>query len=169
VLQREDLTTISKRALRQQAEFRQAVKDDAGRGQGLNLVEDHLGGFAELHLCRVQYSELLARIQAALRRDQFKDRDALERPPVTLGHKPQFSLGLREGDVECRFAAANSLQQEFQGQGGLARAGLSFEQVHSLRVDSAAENVIQAGISRRDLRKLLVIKPLLTVNHIHSL
>jgi hypothetical protein len=169
VLQREDLTTIPKRALCQQAKLRQAIKDDPRGGQGLNPVEDHLGCFAELHLGRMQDSELLARIQAALRRDQFKDRDAFERPAMALGHQPQFALGLRQRDVEGRFAAANSLQQEFQGQRGLARTGLSFEQIHPLRVDTAPEDVIQAGISCRDLRKLLVIESLRIVNHIQSL
>ena len=76
---------------------------------------------------------------------------------MTLRDQPQLPLSLRQRDVEGRFAAAHSFQQKFQGQGCLARTGLAFEQVHPLGVDTATENVVQAGIPGGNPRKLIYV------------
>ena len=88
MLERKNLAAIPQRALCEQAKLGQAVKDDACGSEGLDLIENHLSGFAQLHLRGLQHGELLAWIQASFWRNELKDRDALEGPPVTLGYEP---------------------------------------------------------------------------------
>ena len=57
--QGEDLTTVSKRALCQQPKL-DRLSSTIRAGAKPHPIEDHLCGFAELHICRIQHREFLA-------------------------------------------------------------------------------------------------------------
>ncbi len=157
MFQRQDLATVSERTLGQEAQLREAVDHDPRRSQGVHLVEDHLSGFAKLHFRGLQDRQFLGGVQRRLGGHELEDGDALEGPAVSLGHQTQFALRLRQRDVEARLASADAFQQELQSQRCLAGARLPFEQVHPLGIETASEDVVQAGIAGRDNRGIFVV------------
>src|SRR5690348_702130 len=150
VLQREDLAAITQRALRQQPQFREAVNHDAGGVHLFDLVEDELAGLAQLHLGRLQYRQFLAGIERGFGRHELEDGHPRERPAVALGDQLQFAFGLRKGDVQRALSKARALEQELQGQCGLAGSGPPFVEIHPLGVEPAAQDVVQPGASGGD-------------------
>jgi hypothetical protein len=52
---------------------------------------------------------------------------------------------LRQADVQAALAAARPLQQELQGDCGLAGAGVALQQVQAIAREAAAEHVVEAG------------------------
>jgi hypothetical protein len=59
---------VAKRALRKQAQLGQAVEDDPGRVELLDMLEDELCGLAQLHLGRVEHREFLLGVEGRLGR-----------------------------------------------------------------------------------------------------
>ena len=77
MLQGEDLATIAKRGLREQADFRQAVQNDTRRLYLLERFENAFGSLTELEVGRVQKALLLLVVEQALGRDELKNIDAV--------------------------------------------------------------------------------------------
>src|SRR5262245_49757669 len=82
VLEREDLTPVAKRALRQQADFGQAVDDDALRVQPLDRLEDPRDRLAKLQVRRVEEALMAVRIENALRGNELEHLDAVADLPT---------------------------------------------------------------------------------------
>ena len=104
MLQREDLAPIAQRALREQADLREAVEHDALRLDPLDRLEDALGRLAELEVGRIEQALLLLLVEQALRRHQLVDVIRRRGPAVRLGALAQLLLGLGQGDVEAALA-----------------------------------------------------------------
>jgi len=49
----------------------------------------------------------------------------------------------RQGDVDARFALANTLSQKLKRGRSLARAGVAFEEIHAIAGKPAAEDVVE--------------------------
>ena len=82
MLQGQDLAPVAQRVLGKQAQLGQAVEHHAGGIDALDLLEDEIGRFAQLHLGGMEHRELAVRIERRLRWHQFEDLDALERPAM---------------------------------------------------------------------------------------
>ncbi len=154
VLQRQDLAAVAQRVLRQEPHLGQAVEDDPRRVQRGHAVEHHLRGFGELHLRGVEHRQLPARVEGGLRRHELEHLDAVQRPAVPLGDEAQLPLRLRQGDVERGLAPAGALAEELEGQGGLAGAGPPLAQVKAVRVQPAAQDVVEPRGACRNPRRL---------------
>ena len=72
MLQGQDLPPVAKRALREEAQFRQAVEDNARRVELLNALENEFGRFAQLHLGWMEDSQLALGIERRLRRYELE-------------------------------------------------------------------------------------------------
>jgi len=62
---------------------------------------------------------------------------------VGLGDLNQLVPGLRQGDVKALLSPGPPIEQELQGERGLAGSGLAFDQVHPVGGVTAVENGIQ--------------------------
>ena len=82
MLEREDLTTIAQRALREQANLRQAVDDHAHGLEPLDGLENSLNGFAELEVGRIEQALVVVRVEHAFRRNQFEDHQVVANRPA---------------------------------------------------------------------------------------
>jgi hypothetical protein len=82
VLNGEDLPPVAQRALRQQADFREAVEDDAGRPGPLDGIENLLSRFAKFQVGRIQQALLLFWVEQALRGNQLEDIDVRPQRPA---------------------------------------------------------------------------------------
>ena len=139
VLQREDLTPVPQRALRQEPYLRQTIDDDALRSQPLDRIEDALDGFAEFEVGGIKQALMLVGIEHAFRRYQFEDLDLrADGPAMRPGAIAQLVLGFGEADVDPGFADLAAREQELQGNGCLARAGAALEQVQAITGQTAA-------------------------------
>src|SRR5262249_30264946 len=78
VLERQDLTPIAQRALRQQADFGETVEDHAIGIVALKSLEDELRRFAKLEIGRVEQALLLFFVEQRLGRQQLENGHALE-------------------------------------------------------------------------------------------
>ena len=79
VLERQDLPAIAQRALRQEADFRQAVDHHALGLEPLDGLEDALDGLAELEIGGIEQALVLIRIKHAFGRDQLEYLDGVRR------------------------------------------------------------------------------------------
>ena len=155
MLQREDLPAIAQRALRQQADFRQAVDHDALRLQPLDRIEDALHGLAELEIGGIEQALMLVGVEHALRRQQFEDLDCRSSivQPCERAPSRNSCLGLGEADVDADFARFGARQQKLQGDRRLARAGTALEQMQAVTREAAAEDIVEAGDADRSTRQ----------------
>ena len=65
--------------------------------------------------------------------DQLEDVDAVERPAVRLRDAGELGLRLGEGDVEHLLPAPGPFEEELEGEGRLARAGVPLDEVDPVR------------------------------------
>jgi hypothetical protein len=82
MLEREDLTTIAQRALREQTNFRKAVDHHPHGLEPLDGIENSLHGFAELEVRRIQQALVVIWVQHAFRRNQFADHQVVANRPA---------------------------------------------------------------------------------------
>jgi hypothetical protein len=82
MLEREDLTTIAQRALREQTNFREAVDHHPHGLEPLDGIENSLHGFAELEVRRIEQALVMIRVQHAFRRNQFADHQVVANRPA---------------------------------------------------------------------------------------
>jgi len=75
MLERQNLPAVAKRALRQQANFGQAVDDDALGLEPLDRCKDPLHRLAQLEVGGVEEALMLIRIEHALRRHELENLD----------------------------------------------------------------------------------------------
>jgi len=73
VLQRQYLSPIAQRILRQQPYLRQAVEHDADWRDLAHAIEDQLGGLAELHFGGMEQCQLPLGIEARFGGDELED------------------------------------------------------------------------------------------------
>ena len=101
LLQRQDLSTVTQRVLRQQAQLRQAVEHYPAWVDALYLGSDQLDGFAELHLPRVKERHLSTGAQDIFGRGKLEHVYAVQRQPVGGDHGLQLFMSFGQGDVEA--------------------------------------------------------------------
>ncbi len=77
VLERKHLAPVAQRALRQQANFRQAVDDDANGLQPFDCLEHALDRFSELQIGGIKEALMLIGVENAVRWHQLEDFDVL--------------------------------------------------------------------------------------------
>src|SRR5579884_3169907 len=78
----------------------------------------------------------------ALRR-HLEDPDPVKRPTMGSCHSKEFAFGFGEGYVESSFAVAGAFKKEVQGYGGLAGAGIAFDEVEMIPGKSTGKNVVE--------------------------
>ena len=64
--------------------------------------------------------------------------------------RPQLALALRKRDIETAFSVSNTSQQKLERQGGFAGSRTPFDQINAIRVEAAAEDVIEPGAAARN-------------------
>lgn len=82
-------------------------------------------------------------VEVLLRRE-FVDVHAIQRPAVGGGDLVQFGLGFGEAHVQHGLSARDPIEQELQGQRGLAGSGHALDQVETVRREAAVEDGIEA-------------------------
>ncbi len=145
LLQRQHLAPVAQRVLGQQPHFRQAVEHHAPRLHPLHLLLDQPDGAAELHLPGVQDRLLAAFAEHLLGRGKLEQLKAGEVPAVRRGDGAELLAGFRQGDVEAGLALLQTLEQELEREGGLARPGGAFDQVEPARRQASAKDGVEAG------------------------
>src|SRR6185436_4428720 len=75
----------------------------------------------------------------------------IEGPAVRGGAVDEFLPGLRQGDVERALAELCAFHQEAQRDGGLARAGVAFEEEQGTSGEASGQDVIEAFNAGRSL------------------
>src|SRR3977135_3101017 len=140
----ENLTAVTQRVLSQQTHLGQTVEHHAQRFILANLLEDHLGGFAELHLGGMEKGDFMIRTVACLRRHQLETRDAPPAPPGTRRPKTQLRLTFRKSDVEHPFTSLDAFQEELECERSLTRPGRTFDEIQPVGIQSTTQDVIQA-------------------------
>ena len=149
MFQGQHLAPVTKRVLGKQAQFGQAVEHDAVGIDPLDFPEDQAGRLAQLHFGGMKHRELALRIERRLRRNQFEDVDAVQRPAVPLRHDVQLALGFGQRNIEHALSVPHPPQQELKRDGGLARAGLPLVEIHPVGVEAATQDVVQPGAAGR--------------------
>ena len=89
MLDRQDLPPVAQRALRQQADFGQAVEHHPVRLDALDSLENLLGGFAEFEVGGIEQALLLVGVEQAFRRQQFEYLDAIVQRPAMRAPRPR--------------------------------------------------------------------------------
>jgi hypothetical protein len=153
MLERQDLPPIAQRALRQKADFRQAVEHYALRFDRLHGLENALGRFAKLEVRRIEQALLLILVEQVFGGDQLEDFDiVVECPAMRSRGLTKLGLGLRQGDVEPLLALLRASEQELRGDGRLAGAGAALDEIEALPAQAAGEHVVQPAHSNADLK-----------------
>jgi len=154
VLQRQDLPAVAQRVLRQQADLRHRIDDDAGRPRPFDGAEDQLRGFAKLEIRRVEKALLLVGIEQAFRRHDLEDLDRADIPAVRSSHGAQLVGSLGQGYIEDLLAFLDAFQQESHRYRCLARARAAFEQEDVARGQAAAQHVVESRDARTRLGRI---------------
>ena len=144
MLQRQDLPPVAQRALREQANFRQAVEHHAVGLVPLERVEDAPRRLAEFEVGRIEQALLLLVVEQAFGRDQLEDLDVLQVPAVRRRAGAQLVVGFGQGDVEPALSRRGAGDQELQRHRGLAGARAAFEQEDPSARQSAGKHVVEA-------------------------
>src|SRR5579872_1554846 len=139
ILQGQNLPAVTQRALRQQPHLGKRVEDHAFRISFRDAVENVLRGLAEFHLSGVEQGELLLGVEARLGRDKLEDLNSGQRPAMPSRNSMQLACALRKRDIQATLPGSNTLQEELQRQSSLASARASFEEVHAVGIEAAAE------------------------------
>src|SRR5687767_7199405 len=92
----------------------------------------------------MEHRRVRVRTNERFDRGQFKQTDALERPPVRARNFKQLLFCFRERDVQSLFSAAYSLKKELQSQGGLPRARVALNQVEAIAGQSFSQDFIKS-------------------------
>jgi hypothetical protein len=138
------LAAIAQRVLRQQAHFRQAVEDHAGRLQLLDRGHHAPSGLAQFDLGRMQ-DRLLGLGTQPFFGHQFEHLHALEGPSVRSRDGPELGRGFRERDVQALLAVLRAATQELQPERGLAGAGGALDQIKVPAGKPATKYVVESG------------------------
>lgn len=144
LLEAQHLAAVTERALREQAQLRQRVEDDAVRPDPLDVLEDRAGRLGQLDIGGVEDRVLRLEPALLLERRELEHRQPVERPAVGVGDLPDLELGLRQGDVERAFAGGDPGEQELQRERRLADTWIAFDEVDAVARQPAAKDVIEA-------------------------
>jgi hypothetical protein len=83
-------------------------------------------------------------------RNHFEDLQRASGPAMGPRNLLQLFSRLRQGDIDNTFALLDAGQQELQGEGSFARAGVAFHKIQVPLREPSAKNVIQTPDARRD-------------------
>jgi hypothetical protein len=144
VLQRESLSPITQRVLRQQPHLRKRVDDDAGRVDAFDLVAQQPHCLAELDLRGAEHRLPIVVALRDIGRHQLANLDAVERPAVGDRDGLQFVEGLGHADVENLFAPVAAGEDELHAQSRFSGARHSIDQVEKAKDEATAEDVVQS-------------------------
>ena len=114
----------------------------------LDLAEDGSRGIPELHIRRMEQARLRVGMQAVVGGQQLVGVDALQIPAVGTGDPLELFLRLRERDIQALLPQPASLEKELQRERGLARPGIAFDEVDTVRREAAAEDVVESRDAR---------------------
>lgn len=95
----------------------------------------------------MQNRQFVERVQGCPRREQLQDFNAIQRPTMAFGGDGQFGVGLGQRDIHRPFVPTHAVDQELKRQGRLAGSRTAFVQIQAIPVQTAAEYIVQAGIS----------------------
>ncbi len=95
---------------------------------------------------------LLVLVEQALRRDQLEYFDIIvEIPAMRPAALAQFLLGFRQGDVQAPLTRRRTRQQELAGDGRLAGAGATLEEIEAATLEASSGDVVEPGNACRGL------------------
>ena len=149
LFQRQHLPAIAQRRVSEQLQLRQGINHHTGRFALFHHRQDHAQCGAHFNFRRVKHRVLRFGLQLGLRLQHLMDVNARHGPAVRVGHTAQFVAGLRQRDVNHRFAFFSTFLQKLQTRGGLAAAGLALHHIHTVRRQAAAQNIIQSDNTSR--------------------
>jgi hypothetical protein len=149
MLDRQDLTPIAQRTLRQQPDLGETVEHHPARPRARDRFENLLGGLAEFEVRRIEQALLLFGIEQALRRQQFEHFNSIIQCPAMGGRTvAQLAFGFGQSDVEAFLPAPRAFEQKLQCHGGLAGARRAFHQEYMAARKSAGQDVVQSPDAR---------------------
>ncbi len=169
VLQGQHLPAVAQGALRQEPELGEAVDHHAAGVGSRDLLEDQPGGFVEFDLRGMEEGQFLPRIQGGLGGHQLEDVEAVEGPAVPPRDQSQLAGRLRQGDVEHALAVAHAFEEELQGDGGLPGARTALVEIEAVGIQSAAQDVVEAGAAGGDARGIKLGVRRFQIGHRNSL
>jgi hypothetical protein len=145
VLESQNLPAVAEGISRQESKLRQRVEHNAHRLYPLDCLEDRLGRTGQLYFGRVEHGVLGVGLQRILIGHQFEDLDPIQGPAVRRRDHPELLGALGQRHVQALFVAAGSLEEELEGQGGLARTRVAFDQKQMLGGVATPHHAIEAG------------------------
>src|ERR1700756_3327560 len=96
----------------------------------------------------MEHGVLRLRLEVFCRRGQLTDAQGLEGPSMGAHRLLQLFFRFGESDIEDPLAVLNACQQKLQGEGGLASAGISLDEVQMAFRQSAMQDLIEARNAR---------------------
>ncbi len=144
VLQREDLPPVPDRALREQAQLRAGVHDEAPGLDPRDLGEDGIHPLSELHLGRVEQRVLV--LFGEPRR--LEDGDPAEIPAVRRRDGVNLFARLRERDVEPPLPLPGPLEQELEGERRLPCSRAALDEVHAPARKPSSQDLVESANAR---------------------
>ncbi len=129
----------------QHAQLGERVEDEALGTNLIHLAEDVGDGVGELDFRGMEDGVLGLRFQVFFRGNHLEDFEAVGAPAVGAGDLFELVARLRKGDVEGSFPIADALEEELEGEGGFAGAGVAFDEVEVALGESAKKDVVEAG------------------------
>ncbi len=128
MLDGQNLPTITQGALRQQANFRQAVDHHPRWLDALDHLKDVARGFAKLQVRGVEQTLMMIAVEQVLGRGQFEDVDFVRQfPAVRRCAFAELVLGFGQSDVQRHFTQVCPCLEELKCYGCLAGSGFAFE------------------------------------------
>ena len=138
VLEREDLAAVAQRALREQANFRQAVDHDPLRLQPFDRIEDAIDRLAKFEVGGIEQALMLVGIEHARRRRKLDDFDVLaDRPAMRSRAVAQLDLGFGEAEVDSDLTGIGPADKKLQGNGGFTGPGTSLQEMQTIAGEAA--------------------------------
>jgi hypothetical protein len=142
----EELAAVAEGIAGKQADFGKGIDDDAAGIDAFGLGDEGAHDFAEFNFGGVEdvVGLVLAHVFFVATGLDFEDGDAVEGPVVGGGDAFEFFAGFAEGDVEALFADASSFEEELEGEGGFAHAGVALDEIEAVAREPTAENDVEA-------------------------
>jgi hypothetical protein len=119
----------------------------------VDLFKNGGDGIGELDLGGVEDGVLGFGLEVILGRNQLGDEQRIAGPSVRFGDLDELLFRFGEGDIEDAFAVAEAFEEELEGDGGFAGAGVSFKKVEVTGGKAAVEDVIEADDTGAETRQ----------------
>src|SRR5690348_15061354 len=97
----------------------------------------------------MEYRVLVVGPEGSIGRDHFADRYALKRPSMRGCHRLDLLVRFGKGDMQHRFAAPCSLEQELERERSLAGPRRTFDEVQPVGDEPAFQDIVETFDSGR--------------------